>query len=58
LQAFGDVEDDKWTSIGDFAVALYNGRLVGLKRVFKKSVDLNRNARKDLLEVICCLRGI
>ncbi|GMR36480.1 hypothetical protein PMAYCL1PPCAC_06675, partial [Pristionchus mayeri] len=42
-------EDQKWNEIEEFAVGLMEGQMVGLKRIYKDSIDLRREIKKDIL---------
>jgi len=37
---------------GYFSIGVYKGNVVSIKRIFKKSIDLTRNVRKELIQVI------
>lgn len=34
-----------------FGIGVYKGNVVAIKRIFKKSIDLTRNVRKELIQV-------
>lgn len=35
----------------NFGIGVYKGSVVFIKRIFKKSIDLTRNVRKELIQV-------
>ncbi|GMS84268.1 hypothetical protein PENTCL1PPCAC_6443, partial [Pristionchus entomophagus] len=47
--AMEEEENEKWNEIEEFAVGFLEGQMVGLKRIFKDSIDLKREIKKEIL---------
>ncbi|CAG2168082.1 unnamed protein product, partial [Oppiella nova] len=43
--------DSDVSSQTSFGIGVYKGNVVAIKRIFKKSIDLTRNVRKELIQV-------
>ncbi|CAB3405149.1 unnamed protein product [Caenorhabditis bovis] len=44
-------DDLRWHSLSDFAVGLYEGRTVGLKRIYRSDIELTRNVRMEIAQL-------
>ncbi|CAI5441044.1 unnamed protein product [Caenorhabditis angaria] len=45
----GESADDmRWHGLSDFAVGLFEGRTVGLKRIYRSDIELTRNVRLEI----------
>ena len=47
----GNVENEYEELFGN-EIGFYKGNVVFIKRIYKKSIDLTRNVRKELIQVI------
>lgn len=58
LQAFGDPINDVWDELDEFTPALYHNNLVGVKKIHKTSIDLDRIVRKELKMVSFVIKEV
>ncbi|KAF8360785.1 hypothetical protein PRIPAC_87708, partial [Pristionchus pacificus] len=45
----GEEDEERWNEIEEFAVGFLEGQMVGLKRIYKNSIDLKRDIKKEIL---------
>ncbi|CAJ0959642.1 unnamed protein product, partial [Mesorhabditis belari] len=49
-----DPLDARWNNLMGFAVGMHEGALIGLKRIWKEDVQLNREVRKEIIQMQEC----
>ncbi|ULU07910.1 hypothetical protein L3Y34_019156 [Caenorhabditis briggsae] len=48
----GNSEDEKWHQLKEFGVGLFEGRMIGLKRIYRTDVELTRNVRLEIAQLL------
>ena len=46
-----DPQNERWLSLPNYSTAMHRGIPIGLKKIFKNHVEINRNARIEIKDV-------